>query len=92
MAIISPDEKVDLIPSDMEKVVVARRVFKPILPEKPMMYLPKGVDHLDYLEMREQVYEWFRSRKIPIWKAEVVLECLKYDLTDQVCAGLKARE
>lgn len=92
VAIVSSDERMGLIPGDVEKVVVARRLYKPIRPEKPMMYLPSGVDHLDYLEMREQVYEWFRSRKIPIWKAEFVLECLKYDLTDQLCSGLKARE
>ena len=92
MAISPPEEKIDLIPGDMEKVVVARRIFKPVLPKKPMMYLPVGIDHLDYMEMREQVYEWFRSRKVSIWKAEFVLECLKYDLTDQVCTGLKARE
>ena len=64
----------------------------PPIPEKPMMYLPRNVEHLDYLELREQVYEWFRSRKLPIWKAAFVCDCLKYDLTDQVCSGLKVRE
>jgi len=63
-----------------------------LVPRKPIMYLPEGIDHLDYLELRENIYEWLRCRNVSIWNAEHVLECLKYDLTDQACSGLKARE
>jgi hypothetical protein len=51
--------------------------------------IPRKIEHYDYYELRDSVFEWFTRHCVTISEAIQVLEALESDVMLQECVGFK---